>query len=178
MRDRIHHQEQDDFTMIIADLHKKVAKLQNKAWKQIPPGYKENECFPFLTIGNSNSIYWPVNWVKLLDNCTVSGFTEDDRPGSTPHIFHIYAQPTTGGQPVEPLPTWFKELIIGPMLQYHALYKGAQELDDWGIAADITRIHDFDTLEQEATAEIHKWEAQMASFSLARHLARGHLEAA
>ena len=74
---------------------------------------------------------------------------------------------------MEPLPTWFEELIIGPMPQYHALYEGACELDDWGIAADITRICDFDMLEQEASAKIHKWEAQLASFTSACHLAHG-----
>ena len=112
----------------------------------------------------------------MLDNCTVSAFTAGDSPGSTPHIFHIYAQPTTRGEPVGPLPAWFKELITRPMPQYHALYKGAQELEDWGILADIARIHDYNTLEQEAAAKIHKWEAQLASFTTAHHLARGWLE--
>ena len=74
---------------------------------------------------------------------------------------------------MEPLPTWFEELIIGPMPQYHALYKGAHELNNWGIAADITRIPNFDTLEQEASAEICKWEARLALFTLVRCLACG-----
>ena len=108
----------------------------------------------------------------------VSGFTEGDGPGSTPHIFHIYAQPTTRGQPVESLPTWFEERIIRPMLQYHALYKVARKLDHWGIAADITRIQDFDTLEQEATAEIHKWETHLATYTVGRHATCNQLEAA
>ena len=59
------------------------------------------------------------------------------------------------------------------MPQYQTLYKAACELDDWGIAADIARMRDCDTLEQEALAEIRKWEAQLASFTSARHLARG-----
>ena len=169
-QDRIHYQEQDEYASTLADLHQKLERFQKEAWKEIPPRYKENKCFPFLTISNSNGIYRPVKWIKLLDNCTVSSFTEGNSPGSTPHIFHIYAQPMTGGQPVEPLP-WFEELIIGPMPQYHTLYEGAHELDNWGIAADITRICNFDTLEQEASAEIHKWEAQLASYTSARHLA-------
>ena len=99
-------------------------------------------------------------------------------PGSTPHIFHIYAQPTTRGQPVESLPAWFEEHIIGPMPQYHALYEGARELDNWGIATDIARIRDFDTLEQEATAKIRKWETHLATYTTGRHAARSQLEGA
>ena len=64
------------------------------------------------------------------------------------------------------------------MPQYHELYEAARELDDWGIAADITRLWDFDTLEQEAMAEICKWEACLASYTTGRHAAHSWLEAA
>ena len=177
-QDRIHKQEQDEFADTIADPHERLERFQKEAWKEIPPRYEENECFPNLTIGNNNSIHQPVKWVKLLDNCTVSGFTKGDSPGSTPHIFHIYAQPTTRGQPVEALLSWFEECVIGPMPQYQELYEGAQELDDWGIAADIARIRDFDMLEQEASAEIHKWEVRLASYMTVCCAARNRLEAA
>ena len=117
-RDRTHHQEQDEYAETIADLHQKLERFQKEAWKEIPPGYEKNECFPGLTISDSNGVHRPVKWVKLLDNCTVSGFTTGDGPGSTPHIFHIYAQPTARGQPVEALPAWFEERVIGSMPLY------------------------------------------------------------
>ena len=177
-RDRVHHQDVEEYAETVADLHQRLERFQKEGWKEIPPGYKENECFPGLTIGNSNGVHWPVKWIKLLDNCTVSGFTKGDRPGSTPHIFHIYAQPTVRGQPVEALPAWFEERVIGPMPQYHELYEAARKLDNWGIAADIARLRDFDTLEQEATAEIHKWEAHLASYSQSRHTCYNRLEGA
>ena len=177
-QDRIHKQEQDEYADMIADLHQRLERFQKEAWKEIPPGYEENECFPFLTITNGNGVHRPVKWIKLLDNCTVSSFTEGNGPSSTPHIFHIYAQPTTRGQPMESLPTWFKEHIIGPMPQYHALYKGAHKLDDWGIAANIARIRDFDMLEQEATTEIHKWETRLAMYTSGHHAAHSRLEVA
>ena len=175
-RDRIHHQEQEEYAETIADLHQRLERFQKEAWKEIPPGYEENECFPGLTIGNSNGVHRPVKWIKLLDNCTVSGFTEGDGPGSTPHIFHIYAQPTVRGQPVEALPAWFEERVIRPMPQYQELYEAARDLDDWGIAADITRLRNFDTLEQEATAEIRKWEACLASYGQSRRACKNCLE--
>ena len=177
-RDRIHHQEQDEYAETIADLHQRLERFQKEAWKEIPLGYEENKCFPGLTIGNSNGIHRPVKWTKLLDNCTVSGFTEGDGPGSTPHIFHIYAQPTVQGQPVEALPAWFEEHVIGPMPQYQELYEAARDLNDWGIAADIAQLHNFDTLEQEATAEIHKWEARLALYSQSCRACRNRLEGA
>ena len=175
-QDRIHHQEQEEYAETIADLHQRLEQFQKEAWKEIPPGYKENKCFPGLTIGNSNGIHRPIKWIKLLDNCTVSGFTEGNGLGSTPHIFHIYAQPTARGQPVEALPAWFEERVISPMLQYQELYKAARELDDWGIAADIARFHDLDTLEQEVTAEIHKWEARLASYTQSCRATHNRLE--
>ena len=82
------------------------------------------------------------------------------------------------GQPVEALPAWFEERVIGPMPQYQELYEAAHELDDWGIMADIAQLRDFDTLEQEATAEIHKWEARLASYSQSRRATRNRLEGA
>ena len=168
----------EEYAETIADLHQRLEQFQKEAWKEIPPGYEENECFLNLTIGNSNGVHQPVKWVKLLDNCTVSGFSENDSPGSTPHIFHIFAQPTARGQPMEALPAWFTECVIRPMLQYHELYEAARKLDDWGISADIARLRDFNTLEQEATAEIHKWEARLASYSTVRIAAHSRLEGA
>ena len=82
------------------------------------------------------------------------------------------------GQPVEALPAWFEERVIGPMPQYQELYEAARELDDWGIAADIARLRDFETLEQEASAEIRKWEMRLASFGQSRRTCKNRLEGA
>ena len=64
------------------------------------------------------------------------------------------------------------------MPQYQELYEAARKLDDWGIAADIARLRDFETLEQEAATEIHKWETCMASYSQARRACKNRLEGA
>ena len=64
------------------------------------------------------------------------------------------------------------------MPQYQELYEAARDLDDWGIAADIARLRDFDTLEQEATAEIHKWETRLASYGQSRRARKNRLEGA
>ena len=64
------------------------------------------------------------------------------------------------------------------MPQYQELYKAARDLDDWGIAADIARLCDFDTLEQEATAEIRKWEACLASYGQSHRACKNRLEGA
>ena len=113
---------------------------QHCSYREALLGYEVNDQFPNLTVSIGNGIHQLVKCIKMLDNCTVSVFTTDDSPGSTPDIFHVYAQPTVGAELVGPLPPWFEELIIGPMLAYHALYEGAWELEDWGISADITRV--------------------------------------
>ena len=64
------------------------------------------------------------------------------------------------------------------MPQYQELYKAARDLDNWGIAADIARLRDFDMLEQEVMAEICKWEVCLASYSQSRRACRNQLEGA
>ena len=76
------------------------------------------------------------------------------------------------------LPAWFEERIIGPMPQYQELYEVARELDNWGIVADIARLCDFNTLEQEAMAEIRKWETRLASYTQSRCATHNRLEGA
>ena len=64
------------------------------------------------------------------------------------------------------------------MPQYQELYEAARDLDDWGIAADIARLRDFDTLEQEAATEIHKWEARLALYGQSHRACKSRLEGA
>ena len=64
------------------------------------------------------------------------------------------------------------------MPQYQELYEAARDLNDWGIAADIAQLRNFDMLEQEATAEICKWEACLASYGQSRHACKNWLEGA
>ena len=48
----------EEYAETIADLHQRLERFQKEAWKEIPPGYEENECFPGLTIGTQ--------WLSLM----------------------------------------------------------------------------------------------------------------
>ena len=54
--------------------------------------YEENIHYPRLSIPIGNSLCREVKWVKRVDPQTISCYTAEDRPSSTPHILKIYAQ--------------------------------------------------------------------------------------
>ena len=108
----------------------------------------------------------------------VTTFISNNSPGSTPHVLHIYAQPTVGAELVELLPIWFKTILTGLHTQYHHLYKAARELKDWGILVDLAQYHNLDQLKLKANLEAQKWEAHTATFAQSWCMCCRQLEAA
>ena len=80
-------------------------------------------------------------------------------------------------EPVEPLPPWFKTILLGPSPMYHNFAQAAGELEDWGIKADIQRYRNTDALLVEANNKVAKWEACATAFAHARQLCKSRLEA-
>ena len=142
-----------------------------------PEGYEANTWYPGLKINIGIGLHCPVKWIKLLDEGTITGFCDDDGPGSSPHILKIYAQPLTMPEPVEPLPLWFETILLGPSPMYHNFVQAAGELEDWGIKADIQRFCDTDALLVEANNKVQKWEAHAMAFAHACQLCKSRLEA-
>ena len=122
-------------------------------------------------------LHHPVKWIKLLDKDTVTGFCDDDGPGSSSHILKIYAQPYLTPEPVEPLLPWFKIILLGLSPMYHNFVQATGELDDWGIKADIQRFYDTDAFLVKANNEVQKWEARAMAFAHACQLCKSCLEA-
>ena len=50
--------------------------------------------------------------------------------------------------PIEPLPAWFRALLIGPSSDFVHLQCNIEDLDNWGLAREIAHFHE---LNQEAT---------------------------
>ena len=50
--------------------------------------------------------------------------------------------------PIELLPAWFRALLLGPSSDFMHLQYEVEDLDDWGMAREITH---FCELDQEAT---------------------------
>jgi hypothetical protein len=106
---------------------------------------------PHFYIPLGDGVFKPAKWIKKLEDRRVAGFHEQQGPNESPHIINLYVQADTVGHgkenPIEPLPAWFRALLIGPSSDFVHLQHDISNLDDWGLAREIAR---FRELNQEA----------------------------
>jgi hypothetical protein len=112
-------------------------KAHEDNFQWCPKRYIENTKYPDLSVAIGNGLHCSAKWIKLLNKGMLSIFTADDRPGSSPHIVKIYAQPCCIAEPVEPLPGWLKCILTGPNTYFLTLVEASNELEDWGIKANL-----------------------------------------
>jgi hypothetical protein len=109
---------------------------------------------PHFYIPLGNGVFKLAKWIKKLEDGRVAGFHEQQGPNESPHIIDLYAQADTVGHgkenPIEPLPAWFRALLIGLSSDFMHLQHDIGNLDNWGLAREIAH---FRKLDQEA-AEI------------------------
>ena len=103
---------------------------------------------PHFYIPLGNGVFKLAKWIKKLEDGRVAGFHEQQGPNESPHIIDLYAQAdmVRHGEenPIEPLPTWFCALLIGPSSNFVHLQCNIEDLDDWGMAWKITCFHELD----------------------------------
>jgi len=75
----------------------------------------------------------------MADQGMVLAYTEEQGPESGPYLVPIHAAPIFSSEPIDPIPQWLHQLLIGQSAIFHMLVNAAKKLDDWGVAADITR---------------------------------------
>jgi hypothetical protein len=56
--------------------------------------------------------------------------------------------------PIEPLPAWFRALLIGPSSDFVHLQCDIGDLDDWGLAREIARFRELDQEAAELAARV------------------------
>jgi len=71
----------------------------------------------------------------------------------TPYVTSIYAQPDYTNPPVEPLPYWMCEMLLGLDSTYHTLLEATKGLDNWGIYTDLVRYKCYDQEQRELLIE-------------------------
>jgi hypothetical protein len=90
---------------------------------ECPQGYEAN-------VGRAPSFYIPgpnrttvlAKWVKQLDNGCVAGFGQHQAEGEAPHVIELFLTPSYDIEdPPEPLPGWFRTLLMGPSTPFHVL---------------------------------------------------------
>lgn len=147
----------------ISELNKKVRRLQ--AGEQHPPaGYiTNNNHLPSLTVPIGNGRSRPARFIQKMADGKVSMIAEhDDGIPLVPHIADVYATPKYDStSPFEPMPAWFRQLLVGPAATYHIVVDAAGHLRDWGIEADIGRFRSLHEQFVKHSAEINVLQAQI-----------------
>ena len=122
--------------LIITHLENRIKSLEDRVrhytdtFERCPEDYKENIHYPGLKVPLGDGLFWEVKWIKHIDPQTISCYTAEDSPSSTPHLLKIYTQPVMSTNPMEPLPAWFHHALTGPSAAYHTLCQAMQDLND------------------------------------------------
>jgi hypothetical protein len=142
----------------IARLHNRVEHYEN-IFERAPDGYIENEGrVPQFFIPLGKGVFKPAKWIKKLEDGRVARFHADQGPNESPYVIDLYAQADTVGHgeenPIEPLPAWFRTLLIGPSSDFIHLQRDIGDLDDWGLAREIARFCELDQEAAELAAQV------------------------
>jgi len=115
-----------------------------KTYERAPDGYVRNTMYPDLKIPLGEGMYAEAYWVTPAHDGYVQAYRQEQGPLDTPYSLPIYARAVYSSEPIEPLPAWFHQLLVGTPTIHANLAKAAHQLDDWGIAVDISRYRKLD----------------------------------
>jgi len=115
-----------------------------KTYKRAPDGYVHNTMYPDLKIPLGEGAYAEAYWVTPAHDGYIQAYGQEQGPLDTPYSLPIYAQAVYSSEPIDPLPAWFHQLLVGTPAVHANFAKAAHRLDDWGVAADIARYHKLD----------------------------------
>ena len=132
-----------------------------------PEGYIENLYYPDLVIPIGSGIFCPAKWIKLLEEGHVAIYASDDGPSSPPTIGMLHAQPSSSDAlTIEPLPTWYKALLMGPATTFHTYRRTLSHPQQWGIQADVTHFRMINEEIVKASSCLHAIKTELKDLRL------------
>jgi hypothetical protein len=136
-REEEHAIKQNIFQQRIHNLEDKVGRIA-ETFCDPPEGYVENnDHYPSLTIPIRHGRTICPKWLKPMPDGTVAMLGPDAGPNTAPHFAELYAFPDYASiGPYEPMPGWFRQLLVGPTHIFNTLRGELENLDDWGIVAN------------------------------------------
>ena len=149
-----------------------------ETYKQAPDGYVRNTMYPDLKIPLGEGMYAEAYWVTPAHDGYIQAYGQEQGPLDTPYSLPIYARAVYLSEPIEPLPAWFHQLLVGTPAVHANLAKAAHRLDDWGIAVDISRYHKLDDDLSCINAELKQLEAEAGAIRIGKTICEGRLELA
>jgi len=176
------HKEIHRFAMLAFE--DKIKRLEStiegyaETYEQAPDGYVRNTMYPDLKIPLGEGAYTEAYWVTPAHNGYVQAYGQEQGPLDTPYSLPIYARAIYSSEPIEPLPAWFHQLLVGTPTVHANFAKAAHQLDDWGVAADIARYHKLDDDLSCINTELKRLEAEARAVRIAKTICEGWLELA
>ena len=137
-------------------------------------------------MGRAPSFYIPgpdrttvlAKWVKQLDDGRVVGFGQHQAEGEASHVTELFLTPSYDIEdPPEPLPGWFRSLLMGPHGQFNILREEIARLDDWSVLAEVLRHWTLADQLCEKRHQLKILDAQVDGLLERRRLCEAHLEA-
>ena len=145
--DDIHREKVEGLESDIATLQQQLDDNDDgDGCTKCPPGYEENNGYlPNFTIQLDNGTERFACFIKQLDDGRVVGLHSLAKGEEEAQIIELYASPDyASDKPLEPLPTWLRRRLWGDCTTYSILEDAINDLDDWGLLADIHRYRQFD----------------------------------
>jgi hypothetical protein len=132
-----------------------------------PEGYEVNDGkVANFQIPVGNGLYQEAKWIQLNNDGMVSGYLTTHGPNQQPFTIDLYAAPDHSvDSPLDPLPPWFRHLLMGPGGDSHVLQGAVANMEDWGLAREIARYRELDN---DVTAVAIKIEEYQRDLDAAR----------
>ena len=124
---------------------------------------RNNNRVPAFQIPIGEGLYLPAEFIKRDedDQKKVWGVTGRFGSGEPAYAHELYARPVESPEtPIEPLRPWFLRLLQGSSANFAHLTEAANELGDWGLAADIACFREYEDQVRDLNATIHSLHAE------------------
>jgi hypothetical protein len=97
-------------------------------------------------------------------------------PGSRIHTHELQALPSiVSDTPPDVLPLWFVQSMVANQPAFLTLAQEAENLDDWGLMANIQLYHDTDVKLEEVQSTIRELQAEADTLGMQHRAAHYHL---
>ena len=138
IRDDVHREKVEGLEANIANLQQQIDGNGDGLTK-CPPGYEENNGqLPNFTIPLNDGTEQFTCFIKQLNDGRVAGLHSQAKSEEDTRIIELYTSPDySSDKPLKPLPTWLRCRLWGDRATYAILEDTINDLDDWGLLADI-----------------------------------------
>ena len=138
IRDDVHREKVKGLEANLVALQQRVDD-EDDGLSKCPPRYEENqEHLPNFTIPLNNRTEQFACFIKQLNDGRVAGLHSRAKGEEEAQIIKLYATPDySSDKPMELLPTWLHCHLWGDQAMYAILEDAINDLDDWGLLADV-----------------------------------------